>query len=128
MSWGGRAPLPFLGRRTWASQTHCSIGWVLRNGCMVGSGGQGQAKNSFSYLSHPSMGVSQLHHHREVRGCELKETRDAGELLRIYPRTRQNVLTETYLTICDTPNTSASSCWGISSSPTAIREISVNSL
>lgn len=29
----------------------------------------------FSYLSHASMSVSQLDHHREVRGCELKDTR-----------------------------------------------------
>lgn len=29
----------------------------------------------FSYLSHASMGMPQLDHHGEVRGCQLKDTR-----------------------------------------------------
>lgn len=33
-------------------------------------------KSCFSYLSHSGVGMSQLNHHGEVRGCELKETRE----------------------------------------------------
>lgn len=33
-------------------------------------------KSCFSYLSHSSVGMSQLNHHGEVRGCELQETRE----------------------------------------------------
>lgn len=33
------------------------------------------------YLSHASMGMSQLDHHGEVRGCELKDTRGNHSLL-----------------------------------------------
>ena len=37
-------------------------------------------KSCFSYLSHSSVGMSQLNHHGEVRGCELKETRENHSL------------------------------------------------
>lgn len=34
-----------------------------------------ECESCFSYLSHSGVGMSQLDHHREVRGCELEETR-----------------------------------------------------
>ena len=37
-------------------------------------------KSCFSYLSHSSVGMSQLNHHGEVRGCELQETRENHSL------------------------------------------------
>lgn len=35
----------------------------------------------FSYLSHTGVGMSQLDHHREVRGCELKDKRSFVSIL-----------------------------------------------
>ena len=37
-------------------------------------------KSFFSYLSHSGVGMSQLNHHGEVRGFELKETRENHSL------------------------------------------------
>lgn len=34
-----------------------------------------ECESCFSYLSHSGVGMSQLDHHGEVRGCELEETR-----------------------------------------------------
>lgn len=59
----------------WGTEREAQGAWGSRVGINVSD------KRCFSYLSHSSVGMSQLDHHREVRGCELKKTRGNASLL-----------------------------------------------